>query len=228
VSGNTCNATQAREDNKDVNNKRDYEYRNPGETALRTLIESARSSIFISQQDLLSCIPRPAIATEAKFNERVFAALAQRVTAGIQIKIVLSSYGTVAGGYSTGYHLTDVAQVFMEMLEKNQHLSKAAARQKLCDHVGLATIRNDANAVTWEDGNSFYNHAKLVAVDDRAFYIGSDNLYPSGLQELGLIVDDFPAAAHLKHAYLDPLWNNSRTDALIDPERNICGTFPGG
>jgi phosphatidylserine/phosphatidylglycerophosphate/cardiolipin synthase-like enzyme len=222
LSGNTCNATQEREDNKDVNNKRDYEYRNPGETALRALIESARSSIFISQQDLLSCIPKPAIATEAKFNERLFAALAQKITAGIPIKIVLSSYGTKPGGYSNGYHVADVADMFTQMLEKNQHLSAADARQMLCNDVGLAEIRNDPNALTWQNGTSFYNHAKLVAVDDQAFYIGSDNLYPSALQELGLIVDDRPAAAQLKQAYLDPLWNNSRKGALIDPQANRC------
>jgi phosphatidylserine/phosphatidylglycerophosphate/cardiolipin synthase-like enzyme len=228
LSGNTCNATQAKEDNKDVNNKREYEYRNPGETALRALIASAKSSVFISQQDLLSCIPKRWAATEAKFDERVVAALAQKINAGIPIKIVLSSYSTETGGYANGWHLSDVAQVFMQMLQKNEGLSESAARQKLCDDLGLTTIRNDANAVTWKDGTSFYNHAKLVAVDDQAFYIGSGNLYPSGLQELGFIVDDRATAGHLKQAYLDPLWNNSRTAALIDPQAKVCGTFPGG
>lgn len=228
LSGNTCNTTQAKDDNKDVNNKRDYEYRNPGETALRTLIASAKSSIFISQQDLLSCLPKPWAATEAKFDERVFAALAEKINAGIPIKIVLSSYSTETGGYSNGWHLTDVAQVFMQMLQKNERLSEAVARQKLCRDVGLTTIRNDASAATWKDGKPFYNHAKVVAVDDEAFYIGSGNLYPSGLQELGFIVDDRQAAAHLKEAYLDPLWNNSRAAALIDPQDDKCGAFSAG
>jgi phosphatidylserine/phosphatidylglycerophosphate/cardiolipin synthase-like enzyme len=113
------------------------------------------------------------------------------------------------------------------MLQKKEGLSEAAAREKLCKDVGLTTIRNDANAATWKDGTPFYNHAKLVAVDDQAFYIGSGNLYPSGLQELGFIVEDHSAGAHLKKAYLDPLWNNSRPAALIDPGRGVCGAFPG-
>jgi phosphatidylserine/phosphatidylglycerophosphate/cardiolipin synthase-like enzyme len=224
LSGNTCNATQAREDNKDVNNKRDYEYRNPGETALRVLIASAKQSIFISQQDLLSCLPKPAIATEAKFDERVVAALADKIWLGIPIRIVLSNAG---GDYSNGWSLKDVAQAFMQMLEKNKGVSEALARHMLCRDVGLTTIRNDANAATWQDNTRFYNHAKLVAVDDESFYIGSGNLYPSGLQELGMIVDDRTVAAQLKKAYLDPLWENSRTAALIDQQANKCGEFPG-
>jgi phosphatidylserine/phosphatidylglycerophosphate/cardiolipin synthase-like enzyme len=227
LSGNTCNKDQASNDNKDVNNKRDYEYRNPGETALRTLIASAHQSIFISQQDLLSCLPKPFAATEAKFDERVFAALAQKVVSRVPIKIVLSNYSTETGGYSNGWHLADVAHVFMQMLQKNDGLSEAAAREKLCKDVGLTTIRNDADVAKWKDGTPFYNHAKLLAVDDEAFYIGSGNLYPSGLQELGFIVEDHTAGAQLKKAYLDPIWKNSSPAALIDPGRGRCDAFPG-
>ena len=42
---------------------------------------------------------------------------------------------------------------------------------------------------TWANGQLVSNHAKLVAVDDEAFYIGSQNLYPGRLQELGVIVE---------------------------------------
>jgi phosphatidylserine/phosphatidylglycerophosphate/cardiolipin synthase-like enzyme len=42
---------------------------------------------------------------------------------------------------------------------------------------------------TWANGQPFSNHAKLVAVDDEAFYIGSQNLYPGRFQELGVIVE---------------------------------------
>jgi phosphatidylserine/phosphatidylglycerophosphate/cardiolipin synthase-like enzyme len=225
LSGNTCNNDQAKQDNKDVNTSRKYEYRNPGETALRALIGEAKRSIFISQQDLLSCLPTPWAASEAKFDERVFAALADKVVQGVPIKIVLSSKG---GGYSNGWEPSDVAQVLMQMLQKNNGLPQAVAKQKLCSDVGLTTVRNDANSTTWKDGTPFYNHAKLVAVDDQAFYIGSGNLYPSALQELGMIVDDSKAGAELKKYYLDPLWQNSRTGALIDPETNTCKAFPLG
>jgi phosphatidylserine/phosphatidylglycerophosphate/cardiolipin synthase-like enzyme len=220
LSGNTCNPQQAKDDNKDVNNKRDYEYRNPGETALRTLISDAKSSIFISQQDLLSCLPKPAVATEAKFDERVFAALARKVVEGVPIKIVLSA--DRGGDYSNGWQAANVGQVLLEMVQRNEGLSEGDARRRICQDVGLANIRNSANADKWGDGTKFYNHAKVVAVDDRAFYIGSGNLYPSGLQELGFIVEDPTAAAQLKSWYLDPMWTNSRPGARIDPQTGHC------
>jgi phosphatidylserine/phosphatidylglycerophosphate/cardiolipin synthase-like enzyme len=220
LSGNTCNTQQQKDDNKDVNTKRDYEYRNPGETALRALLATAKKSIFISQQDLLSCLPGRSIASEAEFDERVFATLARKIHEGIPITIVLSNPG---GDYSNGWDPKDVAYVLWSMLEKNEGLDHAAAEKALCQDVGLTTIRNNSKSATWQDGKRFYNHAKLVAVDDQAFYIGSGNLYPSALQELGMIVEDSTAGAQLKSAYLDPLWENSRfPGGVIDPQSGIC------
>lgn len=209
--------------NNQVNNSRAYEYRNPGETALRELILSAKHSIFISQQDLLSCLPLGFAGTEAKFDERVFGALAAKVHAGVPIKIVLS-HGP-GGGYSNGWKLKDVYDVLGRTLITSYRFQDAnLARGMICRDVGLATIRNDAGA-TWPDGTNFHNHAKLVEVDDQAFYIGSENLYPSRLQELGLIVENPTDAAHLKAAYLDPLWHWSKPDALIDPDTKKCPAF---
>jgi hypothetical protein len=38
-------------------------------------------------------------------------------------------------------------------------------------------------------------------------------------------VEDSGAAATLKSSYLDPLWSQSRTGALIDPSKKTCGQF---
>jgi hypothetical protein len=59
---------------------------------------------------------------------------------------------------------------------------------------------------TWANGQPFSNHAKLVAVDDEAFYIGSQNLYPGRLHELGVIVENRDAANELNFTYLRPTW----------------------
>ncbi len=125
--------------------------------------------------------------------------------------------------YSNGYTLTDIAEVLKEVVRKEEHVSAATARLRLCQDVGLATIRERV-ASTWPGGMPSRNHAKLVAVDDRAFYIGSENLYPARLQELGLIVEDQKAAHELKTAYLDPLWRYSGPYGLIDPPHR-CRSF---
>ena len=92
----------------------------------------------------------------------------------------------------------------------------------VCQDVGLAALRNGPGA-TWANGQPFSNHAKLVAVDDEAFYIGSQNLYPGRLQELGVIVENRDAANELNFAYLRPMWDWSKVDVLIDPATNKCG-----
>jgi hypothetical protein len=55
--------------------------------------------------------------------------------------------------------------------------------------------------------------------------VGSENLYPARLQELGLIVEYPAASTTLRDSYLDPLWKAAQSRALIDPSRNFCGPF---
>ncbi len=221
VSGNECSFIRSPSES---NGSRSYEYRNPGEDALRTLVASAKSSIFISQQDVLSCLPKPLIATEAKFDDRLFEALAIKILQKVPIRIVVSPKSSKAGDYSNGYTLQDIAKVLQTVLAKVRGVSAAQARELICGDVGLAAIHS-APAATWAGGKAFRNHAKLVAVDNQAFYIGSENLYPARLQELGLIVEDPAAAAQLNSAYIDPLWKYSSRYALIDPAQKRCGSF---
>jgi phosphatidylserine/phosphatidylglycerophosphate/cardiolipin synthase-like enzyme len=221
VKGSACTSTQRQV--SDTNTNPDYEYRNPGENALRALIGTATKSIFLSQQDLLGCVYN----VEAFMDERVFAALGKQVANGVPITIVVSDENAKSnsGSYSNGYKLKDIAQTLTKVVAA-QNPSKSAqdARQMVCNDVGLAGVRT-VKADKWSNGNPFANHAKLVAVDDSAFYIGSENLYPARLQELGMIVEDAGAGATLKSNYLDPLWAQSRTGALIDPSKKICGQF---
>ncbi len=219
VKGSACNSAQRQV--SDTNTNPDYEYRNPGETALRALIGTATKSIFLSQQDLLGCVYN----VEAFMDERVFAALGKQVAAGVPITIVVSDEGAKSnsGSYSNGYKLTDIAQTLTKVVAA-QNPNKDA-RQMVCKDVGLAGVRTVKGADKWTNGNPFANHAKLVSVDDSAFYIGSENLYPARLQELGMIVENPGAAATLKSSFLDPQWSQSRAGALIDPGKKICGQF---
>jgi phosphatidylserine/phosphatidylglycerophosphate/cardiolipin synthase-like enzyme len=218
---NVCNSVIGR-DFSDTNNSRSYEYRNPGEPALRALIQRAERSIFISQQDLLSCLLKRSAPTEAMFDERLVDILASKIVAGVPITIVLSAGGGGAAGYGNGFTLMDLANVLQYAVAVDRGFSLAQARTMVCQDVGLATLRNGPRA-TWANGKPFSNHAKLVAVDDEAFYIGSQNLYPGRLQELGVIVENRDAAKELDFAYLHPMWDWSKADALINPATNKCG-----
>jgi phosphatidylserine/phosphatidylglycerophosphate/cardiolipin synthase-like enzyme len=206
----------------DVNDSRSYEYRNPGEDALRALVATAKKSIFISQQDLLSCLPLGKIATEAKIDERLFEALGAKIKERVPISIVLSDGNGSASGsggsgtYRNGFDLGDVAH-WLQLAVEALHVPTGPARQMVCRDVFLATVRNGGGR-SWANGKRFANHAKLVDVDDTAFYIGSENLYPSRLQELGVIVEDPAAGETLRRSYIDPpVLKWSRPGALTDP-----------
>jgi len=91
----------------------------------------------------------------------------------------------------------------------------------LCEHVHLAPFRFGPDD-KWPDGKPFATHAKLWMIDDRAFYIGSDNMYPVNLQEFGYIVDDKKAAGELLEAYWNPLWQWSEKAAVSGPGVANC------
>jgi murine toxin len=52
------------------------------------------------------------------------------------------------------------------------------------------------------------NHSKVFMVDDRAYLIGSDNLYPHNLAEFSYLVEG-PAVEEFKTAYWDEVWSFS-------------------
>jgi phosphatidylserine/phosphatidylglycerophosphate/cardiolipin synthase-like enzyme len=203
------------------NNSLRYELLNPGEDALRGLIGLAKTSIVISQQDLLSCAPWKYNAIEPKYDWRFFRTLAIKVIAKVPITIVVSG-GTASADYNNGWSLADIADVLETMVNvQGGFHSTAKARDAVCADVSLATVKLNEPA-PWR------NHAKLVDVDNKVFYIGSENIYPARLQELGMVVEDPVAAEQLKSQYLDPLWNGgptgggSKDNAVIDPSKGFC------
>ncbi|WP_300320092.1 phospholipase [Accumulibacter sp.] len=53
------------------------------------------------------------------------------------------------------------------------------------------------------------NHAKIMIIDDEAYVIGSDNLYPGFLSEFDYLVEGKDAVSTLLKTYWEPLWQYS-------------------
>ncbi len=53
------------------------------------------------------------------------------------------------------------------------------------------------------------NHSKLMIIDDQAYVIGSDNLYPGSLSEFNYLVEGPDAVNALIESYWKPLWKYS-------------------
>ena len=60
----------------------------------------------------------------------------------------------------------------------------------------------------------------MIEVDRRAFYVGSQNLYPAWLAEYGMVVDDPTVADQFNDVYADPLWKASCVTTISSPDKN--------
>jgi phosphatidylserine/phosphatidylglycerophosphate/cardiolipin synthase-like enzyme len=206
-----------------VNDNREYTVANPEEVGLRALIESAQQSVFLSQQDLIApCAPPFA---NSYYDARLFDVLADKLTQNVNVTVVVSSPGATQGltaPYSNMKKMSEITDVLIRKIKSRAGVSIAQAKAKVCENLKLAPINIASGVLAWENGNKIGNHAKSVAVDDAAFYIGSKNLYPATLQDFGYIVEDPQAAIEYKEYYIMPLWNNSKGAAVVDAHQEIC------
>lgn len=206
-----------------INQNKDYSNANPEEEGLRLFIESARQSVFISQQDLIAaCVPPFA---NSYYDARLFDVLAKQLTNNVKIQIVVSSPGATQGAaapYSNMKKMTEISDILLRKLAKNEGLSTTQAKQMVCQNLQLAPLNIASGVTAWENGNTIANHSKTIAVDGAAFYIGSKNLYPASLQDFGYIVENAKAAGEYYQYYQQPMWNNSKGSAVVDFERGVC------
>ncbi len=200
-----------------TNNSVDYDSTNPGEVGLRALVASAQHSVFISQQDLIQsssvCPPM------TKYDVRMFKILASKIEAGIPVTIVVSNPGAMVGqtGYSNNVPTLDIARDLEHYVALDTK-DAAKANALLCKNLQLAPLRTSAQS-GWPNVSGAQAlpslHSKVVLVDDDAFYIGSENLYPAYLQEFGYVVEDAQAANTLYTQMLAPEWKYSSAAAVV-------------
>ncbi len=192
---------------------------------LHALVASAAHEVFISQQDLLAICGGP--LANSRYDARLFDILADKMLAGVSVQIVLSSPGASQGSgtsyapYSNGTP-QELSAILLRKVAERGGLSNADAKAVVCHHLQLASIRVASGVQTWPNGRGIANHAKVVAVDGEAMYVGSKNLYPTVLQDFGYVIEDSAAAAAFESDYRQPLWNQSRGSATVDFETEHC------
>jgi phosphatidylserine/phosphatidylglycerophosphate/cardiolipin synthase-like enzyme len=198
-------------------------FANQDDLARDLIFGAARHDILVAQQDLGFLQPgQPAPI----FPEPTLAAWVDFLLAGRgDVFVVLSnpgSHGPSGGDYSNGVKLAEVPAKMLAVAQARSALSRPQLVDLLCAHLHVAPYRFGPDA-TWPDNQAIGNHSKFWMVDDRYFYIGSDNLYPVDLQEFGYIVDDRAAAAELRRVYWDKLWRWSRAAAISGNDAPACG-----
>jgi hypothetical protein len=102
---------------------------------------------------------------------------------GARVDILLSEFGDGAGGYSDDMGGKNVRKVIIDALGSDTQL---------------------LTVLQVPEGQ--YNHGKVWIVDDSAFFVGSDNVYPGFLQEYGFVIADQSATQQFINDYWNPLW----------------------
>lgn len=196
------------------------DFANQSELARDLMLGAAQHSIRIVQQDLGFSFGRADTLFPDSTIDRLVDFLRRRDG---HIYIVLSNLGAAGNSgstYSNGVTLEALARHLRDAVQRRVEAKDPLSRYEirrgpdpvnalLCERVHLAPFRFGPDA-TWPSGKTISNHSKLWMVDDRVFYIGSDNMYPVNLQEFGYIVDDKKAAADILDAYWKPLWQWSQ------------------
>jgi len=202
----------------------------PSDKAMLAMIRSAQTSLKLSLQDI-GPVQLGAGLTLSSWPEEVLEELARAVTRGVDVYVALSSPGSIPGGlngasanYGNGWTPQEVTEKVMEWLEEHPGLIPAGknVRDLFCEHFHSGYLRI-SDAKSWAGGENIGNHAKFFVVDDVAFYLGSQNLYPSNLAEHGLIVDDVNITSQILSQYWTPLWTHSGTTSVSGYEVGRCG-----
>ncbi|MEI6238827.1 MAG: hypothetical protein WCR51_00420 [Planctomycetia bacterium] len=181
---------------------------NVGAVVAAIAFRQARSSIRISQMDFGFHWDGVNF-----WSADIVNALADILTdpaRAVDVQVVLSEPGakTAAGGpYSFGTTLADIVT----------EMRRAIGDRPLSGRMRLAPLRFSETGDRWvHDGVELkiINHAKFWMVDERAFHVGSDNLYPHNLQEFGYVIESAALAREALASYWEPLWTFSSRTAI--------------
>jgi hypothetical protein len=196
-------------------------FANQSDLARNLMMGAARKSIRIVQQDIAFTYGR----ADTLYPESTLETLADfLMQQDGDVYIVLSnleSTAKVGGVYSNGVSLETLTRKIMDVTRKRYPQDETGLIEKLCHRLHVAPLRFGPDQ-KWPDGRTFANHAKFWMVDDRYFYIGSDNMYPVDLQEYGYFVDCRPAAAEMLKNYWNQLWDWSKGNAVSGSDSFAC------
>jgi len=210
----------------------------PSDDAFLQMFKAAKEVIRMSLQDVGPItIPSQAVAGSVvavpgcSWPNHYLKEFGCALIRGVRIDICLSNPGSCPGGlgptealYGNGWTCQDVASEILKNLKKvdpevtDEQLRHYAGKLQLC-------YLKDAQSNEWADGKTMGNHAKHFIIDDRAYYLGSQNLYVCDLAEWGVLTDDEKQTRKIMSEYWDPLWKASWTDEDCDLEEAMKGIY---
>jgi len=181
---------------------------------------AARKTIRMVQQDVAFALPG---ALGISWPDSDIRRMLDLLAKGGDVFLVLSNEGAKSpvGGYSNGIPIARVGEYFRTLMRRDHEMPEERLTALLCAHLHLAPLRFGPDA-SWPHDRPIGVHAKFWMVDDRLFYVGSENLYPVDLQEFGYALEDPAATAEIRRDYWDRLWRWSSRAAISGADAPRC------
>ena len=151
------------------------------------------------------------------------ASLACAMARGVDVMLVITNASSILDGDGNGWLSEEVAAAMELWILENPGIisDDIDVHDLICERFNIAGLRFSEES-TWPDGSKIGNHSKFMIADEHTFYLGSQNLYPADLVELGLIVDDAELTAEVMAAYWEPMWAHSVQGAISGSQAPSC------
>jgi phosphatidylserine/phosphatidylglycerophosphate/cardiolipin synthase-like enzyme len=200
-------------------------------TARLLAVRSAQKDIKLCQQMVVAT---PLIDNDWKtITDWEFVnALAERVSAGVNVSMIISDTGATNAKAKADYGGAGVKGTACEMFKAVRKASGKSGPELISllkERVHIAPVRfyhrkpTDPEFNWWKwrtpDGKDIEpgNHAKVYVIDDQYFYVGSDNAYLNrrfdavglheGLQEFGVLIGGKSETADFLDGYWNKFWS---------------------
>jgi len=135
----------------------------------------------------------------------------------VVVEIALSNPGSIPGGlspldalYGNGWTCADVGSEIVKAIKSQFDADDDELREKVESCLRICYIK-EMQGKCYQDQKTMGMHAKHFIIDDRCYYIGSQNLYIADLAEWGLVIDDEEQTKKCMDEYWNPLWKASWT-----------------
>lgn len=207
----------------------------PADESLYRLLSKAQNTLRMSVQTFNLTPTSPAVERlVVSWDYRLLRELARALNRGVTIQVVLSNPGAMAGGLERsatpydGDELASVNKRLADLLVTDCYLTPDQASALLARKLSVASLRFSADE-GYPDGHggrtiAFPNHAKTLMVDDRVFYVGSQDPYRSNTATFGYLIEDTALAQSYITSYWAELWNQSKRTATQSAESSLVKT----
>lgn len=201
--------------------------------ALLAFFDSATTSIKFSIQDFGAGKEKDWFAKNLNllpsWEEKIAEAVIKAIMKEVMVDALLSGKNakpangehSLQTDYGHGWDPEDYQRHIFEVMfkaGKSEYGTKEEIIKKVCTYLRPVVLKYNDDEDRWNDYTRkaktrttavFGNHAKLFIVDDSAFYVGSQNIYPSHLGEFGVIVDDKKTTKLVLEKFWTPVWKYS-------------------